>query len=132
MKKYIQLSPRCLLCGEEEVETVNHLFLHCRITNILWNVFINQDMKKVMPRKVMQTLKLWSSYASITGHKERWKIIPACNWWSVWKERNLICFQNKRYFIQKIKMNCLVLFLFWCKQEYMVDLESIKHVLGSL
>ena len=113
MKRNIQLSPRCLLCGEEEVETVNHLFLHCRITNILWNVFINQkDMKKVMPRKVMQTLKLWSSYASITGHKERWKIIPACIWWSMWKERNLRCFQNKSNSIQKIKMNCLVLFLF--------------------
>ncbi|TMW87681.1 hypothetical protein EJD97_019620 [Solanum chilense] len=89
-------------------------------------------MKWVMPRKVTQSLKLWSSYPSISGHKEIWKIIPACIWWSVWKKRNIRCFQNKSNSIQKIKMNCLVLFLFWCKQEYMVDLESIKDVLGSL
>ena len=37
MKRNIQLSHNCLLCGEEEVETVNHLFLYYRITNILWN-----------------------------------------------------------------------------------------------
>ena len=67
MKRNIRLSPRCLLCGEEEVET----------TNILWNVFINlKGMKWVMPRKITKPLKIWSSYASIIGHKEGWKIIP--------------------------------------------------------
>ncbi|WMV49668.1 hypothetical protein MTR67_043053 [Solanum verrucosum] len=47
-----------------------------------------EGMKWVMPRKLTQTLKIWSSYASITGHKERWKIIPACIWWSVWKHQH--------------------------------------------
>ena len=51
MKRGIQLSPRCFLRGEE-AETVNHLFLHCRITNILWSIFINsKDLLWVMPRK---------------------------------------------------------------------------------
>jgi len=132
MKRGIQLSPRCFLCGEE-AETVNHLFLHCRITNILWSIFINsKGLLWVMPRNIVQALKIWSSFAYISGHKERWKIIPTCIWWSVWKERNLRCFQNKSNSIQKMKMNCLVLFHFWCKQEYMEDLESVMNALGTL
>ncbi|WMV21280.1 hypothetical protein MTR67_014665 [Solanum verrucosum] len=82
-------------------------------------------MNWVMPRRVTQTLRIWSSDASIIWRKERWKIIPACIWWFVWKERNLRCFQNKSNSIRKITMNCLVLFLFWCKQEYMEDPESV-------
>ncbi|WMV44532.1 hypothetical protein MTR67_037917 [Solanum verrucosum] len=31
---------RCYICGEE-VETVNHLFLQCRITSQLWRIFIS-------------------------------------------------------------------------------------------
>ena len=34
--------------------------------------------------------------------------------------------------IQKIKMNCLDLFHFWCKQEYVEDLESVMNALGIL
>ncbi|KAK6796557.1 hypothetical protein RDI58_004258 [Solanum bulbocastanum] len=132
MKRGIQLRPRCFLCGEK-AETVSHLFLHCRITNQLWDLFINKKgLKWVMPRRVTQTLKIWSSYANISGHRERWKIIPACIWWSTWKERNLRCHQNKSNTIQKMKMNCLVMFHFWCKQEYMEDLEAVVNVLGSL
>ena len=41
MKRGIQLSPRCFLCGEK-AETVTHLFLHCRITNQLWHLFVNK------------------------------------------------------------------------------------------
>ena len=96
-------------------------------------------MPKVMDGKfinkiwrVTQTLKIWSSYSNISGHRKRWKIIPACIWWSTWKERNLRCHQNKSNTIQKMKMNCLVLFHFWCKQEYMEVLESVVNVLGSL
>ena len=132
MKRGIQLSPRCSLCGEE-AETVNHLFLHCRITNILWSIFINSKyLFWVMPRNIVQSLKIWSSFAYIYGHKERWKIIPTCILWSMWKERNLRCFQNKSNSIQKMKMNCLVLYHFWCKQEYMEDLESVMNALGTL
>ncbi|XP_049372092.1 uncharacterized protein LOC125837001 [Solanum verrucosum] len=57
MKRGIQLSPRCFLCGEK-AETVTHLFLHCRITNQLWDLFINKkELKWVMPRRVHMAWK---------------------------------------------------------------------------
>ncbi|WMV43211.1 hypothetical protein MTR67_036596 [Solanum verrucosum] len=132
MKRGIHLSPRCFFC-EEKAETVTHLFIHCRITLQLWEMFLSKkDLNWVMPRKIDQTLKIWSSYANLSDHKDRWKIIPACIWWAAWTESNLRCHQNKSNNIQKMKMKCLVLFHFWCKQEYREDLESSMDVLGSL
>ena len=40
-KRNIILVTHCCLCGEA-AETVVHLFLHCRITDQLWNIFITQ------------------------------------------------------------------------------------------
>ncbi|KAG5569606.1 hypothetical protein H5410_059372 [Solanum commersonii] len=103
------------------------------ITLQLWEMFLSKKgLNWVMPRKIDQTLKIWSSYANLSDHKDRWKIIPACIWWAAWIERNLRCHQNKSNNIQKMKMKCLVLFHFWCKQEYREDLESSMDVLGSL
>ncbi|WMV40391.1 hypothetical protein MTR67_033776 [Solanum verrucosum] len=40
MKRGMQICSRCWFC-ECEVETINHLFLHCRETAKLWQIFIN-------------------------------------------------------------------------------------------
>lgn len=99
---------------------------------ILFKSVYHLSLPWVMRKRLTQTLKIRSSYANICGDKNRWKIIPACLWRSVWQERNLRCFQNKSNTIQKSKMNCLVLLQLWCKQEYMEDLELVTKVLGSL
>uniref|UniRef100_A0A0V0IKN9 Putative ovule protein n=1 Tax=Solanum chacoense TaxID=4108 RepID=A0A0V0IKN9_SOLCH len=39
-KRKFSLCSRCYLCGEE-VETVSHLFLQCRITTQLWRIFLS-------------------------------------------------------------------------------------------
>ncbi|WMV24696.1 hypothetical protein MTR67_018081 [Solanum verrucosum] len=41
-KRNIILVMHCCLCGEA-AETVGHLFLHCRITDQLWKIFINYN-----------------------------------------------------------------------------------------
>ncbi|WMV33430.1 hypothetical protein MTR67_026815 [Solanum verrucosum] len=38
-KRKPNLCSSCYLC-EEQVETVNHLFLHCKWTDQLWQMFI--------------------------------------------------------------------------------------------
>ncbi|KAG5575294.1 hypothetical protein H5410_055428, partial [Solanum commersonii] len=35
------------------------------------------------------------------------------------------CFKNKSCSMQNLKLNCLVLFFFWCKHEYPQDAEDI-------
>lgn len=50
---------------------------------------------------------------------------PACKWWTIWKEGNYRTFKNKYNFVEKIKMNCIFLFYFWCKERYAEEAESI-------
>ncbi|KAG5581983.1 hypothetical protein H5410_052610 [Solanum commersonii] len=110
----------------------NPPFIHRRITLQLWEMFLSKkDPEPVMPRKIDQTLKILSNYANPSHHKDRWKIIPLASG-GLFGRKKPRCHQNKSNKIQKMKMKCLVLFHFWCKQEYREDLESSMDVLRSL
>lgn len=86
----------------------------------------------VRPRDTVEVLECWNKYSTHSEHKERWKIVPACIWWIVWKERNQRCFEDNYNSTQKVKMKCLALFYFWRKHEYMEYVESFVDVIGSL
>ncbi|CAN4110783.1 unnamed protein product [Withania somnifera] len=119
-KRKFSMCSRCYLCGKE-IESVNHLFLRCKITTQLWRIFISLGGSAwVMPNKI--------------AHLYSWEEVgdcPACIWWTVWKERNSRYFGSKNCDLQKIKLNCIRLLCFWCKQMYLEDTESIIDILGT-
>lgn len=41
-----------------------------------------------------------------------WRIIPAAIWWSTWKERNSWCFGSIENSVQKVKLNCIISYVF--------------------
>ncbi|WMV09232.1 hypothetical protein MTR67_002617 [Solanum verrucosum] len=49
-----------------------------------------------MPSKIADTLFSWEEAGAGAGNKERWRIIPSCIWWTIWKERNDRCFEDRR------------------------------------
>ncbi|XP_070006138.1 uncharacterized protein [Nicotiana sylvestris] len=131
IKRGFQLCSRCYLRGEE-AETINHLFLHYRVTLQLRRIFINlRGILWVMPRRIPEVLTCGNREGNLSSNKER-KIVPACIWWTIWEERNQRCFEDRYSNIQKMKMKCLVLFYFWCKGEYLEYHEFIFDVLESL
>lgn len=112
LKRGYQLGSRCHLCEAQE-ETVNHLFLHCRVTDQLWKIFINlRGIQCLMLGRIKEVLTSWKRDGDHSRQKERWKIVPACIWWTIWKERNQRCFEDNHSSIQKLKMSCLMLFYF--------------------
>lgn len=111
-KRGYQLASRCYLCGEK-AETINHLFLHCMWTDQLWRMFIClKGIKWVKPGSIKGVLSSWNRDGNATKKEERWNIVPACIWWTIWRERNNRCFENVQNNLQKVKMDCLGLFLF--------------------
>ncbi|XP_060197502.1 probable glycosyltransferase At3g07620 [Lycium barbarum] len=117
-KRGFHLCSRCYLCGEQ-AETVNHLFfLHCKVTDQLWQFFLKiKKINWVKSGSIKEVMKCWNRDGNAAKKEERWKIVPASIWWTVWKERNQRCFEDKQSSKQKMKMNCLAIYYFWCKQE---------------
>lgn len=89
-KKDWHLVSRCLLCNDAQ-ENNSHLFLHCRVTDQLWQLFLTLGkVKWVMPGITLDLLRCWNNSA---GSKAKWwKVMPISIWWTVWRERNVRCF----------------------------------------
>ncbi|WMV60154.1 hypothetical protein MTR67_053539 [Solanum verrucosum] len=132
MKRGRTLCSRCFLCGETS-EPVNHLFLHCKYTHHLWRIFLSlKGISWTMPRKVAEALLCWEEAGVHAKDRGRWRIIPGAIWWAVWKERNSRCFESIENNVQKVKLNCILLLVFWCNQLYSNDTVSIIDVLDSI
>ncbi|WMV12241.1 hypothetical protein MTR67_005626 [Solanum verrucosum] len=67
-----------------------------------------------------------------SGHKERWKIVHACIWRTIWRERYQRCFENKSIPFQSLRMNCLATFYFWSIRTVPKDSGDITLFLGCL
>jgi len=110
-KRGYHFASRSTLCGEQ-AETINHLFLHCKWTEQLWRMFIClKGITWVKPGSIKGVLSSWIRDGN-ASKEERWKFVPACVWWTIWKERNNRSFENVQNSLQKIKMNCLALLYF--------------------
>ena len=117
--------------GHEKEETNNHLFLHCRVTIQMWRmVYIISQEPWVMPEHTADLLSCWKKREKDT--KKWWSIVPACVWWAIWRERNLRCHENITNTMQKVKENCINMFLFWCKEKGIEVAEQLVDFLGSM
>ncbi|KAG5582146.1 hypothetical protein H5410_052773 [Solanum commersonii] len=122
----------CFLCGAAG-ENNSHLFIHCPVTGQLWQLFLNMvGIRWSMPATSVDLLKCWNQNDGAVSQKKWWKLVPACIWWTIWKERNYRAFEDKYNFVEKTKMNCIFLFYFWCKESYAEEAESLVDMIGSL
>ncbi|KAG5616912.1 hypothetical protein H5410_016736 [Solanum commersonii] len=89
-------------------ERVNHLFLHCKWTDQLWQMFIDKrKIRWVKLGRIKKVLRSWNRDGNAVRKEKRWKMDPACKWWTIWKERNHRCFEGKKSNIHKIRSDCL-------------------------
>ena len=131
-RERLSLCNKCSLCGKD-TETVKHPFLHCNFTDQLLQIFLNlRGISWSMPSKIDETLFSWKEAGVGATNKERWRMILACIWWTIWRERNDRCFENRDNNLQEVKLKCLLLFCFWCTNVYSNETESIIDGLGSI
>ncbi|KAG5584637.1 hypothetical protein H5410_045071 [Solanum commersonii] len=87
-----------------------HLFLHCKLTEQLWRIFINlRGITWIMPGKI--------SDLTLVDNLEREKFQM---------------FEDLRNFVQKIKLNCILLFCFFDVQFYPGEAVEILNMLDSI
>lgn len=86
----------CQMCLGE-VETTEHIFLHCPISWKLWNEMMQTEgLSWVMPSSLSTLAREWNSLA-IASDKQIWSLIPYALVWSIWMERNQVIFKGKSF-----------------------------------
>ena len=84
----------CSFCGLE-IETMDHLFLHCGLVNRLWIECISWwGISWVIPPSVYSLPEWWVGTRCNKATKVIWDLIPHALIWLVWKWRNRSCFEN--------------------------------------
>ncbi|XP_028083384.1 uncharacterized protein LOC114284637 [Camellia sinensis] len=90
----LSTSALCVFC-RAELETVNHVFLHCPFIWKLWANLVNWwNYKWVSPGTVEGLLLSWAGIRMKKKMLAVWKIIPVAVLWSVWRSIN-DCLFNK-------------------------------------
>ncbi|XP_028059522.1 uncharacterized protein LOC114263217 [Camellia sinensis] len=88
------VSSLCVFC-KYELETVNHVFLHCHFIWKLWANLVNWwNYKWVSPGSVEGLFLSWPGIKMKKKMLTVWKTLPVAVMWSVWRSRN-DCVFNK-------------------------------------
>ena len=106
------LANRCYICQMYE-ELIDHILLHYAKTRTLWALFFTLfRVQWVLPASVKMTLLGWngSSVGKKKKRKEVWRASPLYIFWTVWKARNRITFEDDVLSIQRFK-SCFIYFL---------------------
>ncbi|WMV07056.1 hypothetical protein MTR67_000441 [Solanum verrucosum] len=85
-----------------------------------------------MPEHTADLLSCWIRRGGSKSQKKWWKMIPSCIWWTIWRERNGRCFEDKSKSINDVKWNCLVSLFFWCEENYIEEVDDFVDFLGAL
>ena len=115
------LANRCFLCGEGE-EIVNHLLIHCSKAEILWELLLAIfGVSWVFPLSVKETLLSW--HGSFVGKRRNkaWMATPFCISWTIWRERNILVFEDVTISINRMKST------FLCNLWSWVNLYSVER-----
>ncbi|KAL9664021.1 hypothetical protein QQ045_019418 [Rhodiola kirilowii] len=93
---------KCQFCGSE-LETTNHLLLHCRWSWKVWSWCIKWwGVSWVSPPSMKILLQSWGIARVSKTHKRFWKTLSYTVIWTIWEERNKRCFLNQRKSIEEI------------------------------
>ena len=98
-----------MCCTEEE--TINHILVHCSKAKVLWDLMFSLfGVNWVLLFTVRDTLLSWYASFKDKKHSKVWRAAPLCLFWTVWKEKNKIVFDNEILSIQRLKNSFVISF----------------------
>ena len=124
------LTNKCFLCHSKK-ETVDHILVYCAKTRILCQLFFTLfGVSWVLSSSVKDALPWWHGSFLSKVPKKPWKVASLYIFWTVWKERNMLAFDNAELLVQKMK-NCFVCNLWsWYRMSIGVVFCSLPPLLG--
>jgi hypothetical protein len=101
-KRYVIMVDWCCSCEKSE-ESVDHLLVHCEMTNALWNaIFSLVGLLQVMPRRVVDHFACWKEFFGRSWNNVIWKMVPSCFMWWLWRINDRI-FEDRKQSVEELK-----------------------------
>ncbi|RVX13960.1 Actin-related protein 4 [Vitis vinifera] len=92
------------LVVDRHEESIDHILLHCDKARTLWVLLFSMfGVQWVLPATVKETLSGWNGSFVEKKRKGAWKASPLCLFWTVWKTRNKVTFEEEELSIQRLK-----------------------------
>lgn len=79
VQKKVPTRNRCYMC-QKNLETVNHLFLHCAVDADSWHMFLLVfDLSWALHLTIKKAVDSWNSWRISEAIKKMWKKSQSCN-----------------------------------------------------
>uniref|UniRef100_A0A2N9FQZ1 Reverse transcriptase zinc-binding domain-containing protein n=1 Tax=Fagus sylvatica TaxID=28930 RepID=A0A2N9FQZ1_FAGSY len=129
-KRRVLVIDWCCMC-KSDGESVNHLLLHCRIAQELWNlIFTLFETSWVMPSGVEDLFAFWTNTMGNSESGAIWKAVPHCPMWCLWRERNSRTFSGEENSVPALKYSLQTLYE-WLKASNLISSYSVADMLDS-
>ncbi|RVW44551.1 Vacuolar protein sorting-associated protein 60.2 [Vitis vinifera] len=86
--------------------------------SIIWSSYVPP---KALPSLVREMLLRWQGSFLGKGCKKPGKVVPLCIFWTVWKERNMLAFDNAELSVQRMKNSFVCNLWSWTRAFVNVD-----------
>ena len=106
----VNASPTCLA----NEESIDHLLLNCSLNQRIWrSIFSWFKFCGPLPNSTPSLFGFWRLGVGSKRGQVMWKLSFSAAIWSLWKERNLRCFEGKSSVVSKIVDNVKHLVALW-------------------
>lgn len=123
-------SSSCPICNEVS-ESSSHLLLHCPSIWRLWCSILNRDgISWAVPSTLSALMLEWENLPKISD-KILWNLIPYSLVWSIWIERNNVCFNQKDFNSSDIWDMHLLRIGWWVKPILIQSSYSVDQVIRN-
>ena len=97
----------CPMCLRDE-ESVEHLLLNCKSAQTIWMAIIGGfDCCWALPHSLPELFQAWKTPIGDPRGKVMWRLSFLLVIWTIWKERNMRCFEgiacNESRLVEKLK-----------------------------
>uniref|UniRef100_A0A2N9IMJ1 Reverse transcriptase zinc-binding domain-containing protein n=1 Tax=Fagus sylvatica TaxID=28930 RepID=A0A2N9IMJ1_FAGSY len=120
----------CCMC-KDDMETVDHLFLHCGVAREVWNYVLRSfGIEWVLSKRVIELLFGWWNWLGKSSSGVC-NLVPSCLLWTIWWERNNRTFENIESPMGKI-IEIFSGSFDWSRAWGLTSSSSVGNVLESL
>ena len=127
-KRGFSLASRCHFCGKAE-EVMEHIFIHCPMIWRLWTaLFSAHGGGWVCPLLVKDLILGWHRLPSRKKEYRLWRAAPLCLMWVIWKERNIIIFEDDFFSLDRLKSLFLRSLCSWASLILEVDCYLVRSL----